>query len=1654
MTEQAGKGVGAIGRARASVAAIEALARIREQARTVATDAERVILAGFSGWGPLAKAFAPEEQAWADMAERIKAALPEQDVQLGMRGTYNAFYTPRPIAAAMWDVLGMFGFDGGPVAELGCGAGVFLATAPDGVPLVGVDRDPTAAAICKLLNPHARVINAPLEEVSVGSDFAAVVGNVPFGDVKLFDPTAPGHVVDSLHNYFIWRATQALTPGGYAVLLTSRYTMDAYDWQPRAAIGEDADFVGAVRLPNGALEGGTDVAADIVILRRKGGTKRRSYGHGWQKSDVATYGADVPINEWWTEEPGAVLGTMKRGSTNRYGLGLLVEPNGKDVVEQLRTFVRRELVPAARERNLMWTAPPDPTVFDVEAAGVVSKEGWHEGTMRLTGDGGVLVVTEGKAQPLPRPGPELLRLLRLRDLAVDLVKAEADHSNTDSVTEPIRADVRAAYEDYVKHHGPLNRYTQRAAGVDPETGEQLWSRVYPTVQGFREDPDAPLVYALEVFADDDGDADEADAGVRAAPAPIQTARQNVPPVRHTTTDDPQQALAWCLDRNAGKVDLAYIARLLRRPIPGPLGDERDSALAEVAGLLGETVFLDPTTRRWVIAEEYCSGDVRGKLLAAQTATKHDAQFARNTAALEKVLPRWLGPGEIVANLGTPWIGPTDVKTFIAEVIGYSATVKRVSSGNNWEIEAQGALRNSVAASAEWGTAKVDAFKLVQLALNGKTPAVYKTVYDDDGEPKSVKDQEASMLAAEKQQELRARFSEWVWECPERTDRLVTLYNHRYNNLAPRKFSGEHITIDGIAPGFKPYAHQPEYVARALVTSAALCGLPVGAGKTNIMAMVAIKLKQAGLVRKPMIVVPNHLIEQIDREIRQLFPAARILSASSSTFKGKDKRGSARKRRSFTARCTTGDWDIVLVTHSAFNLMDVDPETQARYVSDQEQDLYEGLVEGAGGSLKGRMVKNAAKLLDRLRANIKELRHTAKGRDVGIRFEQLGVDYVCVDEFHYYKNLSIPCRTEGFSVRPSKRATDLDMKLRYLRARNSGGPHASLFSGTPISNTMLELYVCMHYTMRPYLKQIGIGSADEWAAAYVRFVSSAEVTVDGGDFQMRTRPAEFVNAPELRVLLSQVADIRTAEQLGLKRPASELRIVPVEPTDTQQWYSSDLVDRAEDVRSQGRFPGPGCDNMLKICSDGRRMATDPTLVGLDDDGYHKLHVVAENIISTWQQHPGKLQIAFLDIGTPTKRKGATVVDYQTYGRLRRLLTEAGMDVSRIRFIHDAKDDNAKAQLFRDCKRGKVDVIFGSTDKLGVGTNIQRLVVAMHHIDAPFRPADVEQRDGRGLRPGNINKLVTIFRYVTKRTFDAYMWQMLTRKLTFISQMLSGNLDRTVEDVTGDDVLSFAAIKAAATDQPLLQEKAEVETTVKKLRLRERAHRQTVARMRKDAPRMRQQARKHAAEAGAWEAIAKAGAGVEVDDDMVTRLHESMARFKYYVSPVDIGGGVMVGWRQWQTQAEEPEPQPLMTIDGGGGQMTELCYRFWKPVQVKNRIRKVLENAADAAALQRDAEAKLLAEATQCDALAEKPFEHAAEITAARARLDQIEAALNEAASGKSGPNKDAGDVVVEADAVEIDLGEFGDFAGMVMGNLEEEVAAGIAAMMGSGFGATP
>lgn len=1559
---------GQVARARASVAALETLAEIRAQARTVATEPERETLAGWSGWGPLAPMFAPKDATWDGIAERVRELLPAGDVDTGMQGTYNAFYTPPAVARVMWRILAGLGFTGGRVLEPGCGGGVFMGEAPDGAAMVGVERDPTAADVCRLRHPGAEVVTGEFQSVRLAGGFAAAIGNVPFGDVRVADPIAPRAVTSALHNYFLWRAVDLLAPGGVAVLLTSRHTMDAIQQGAREEIGKLADFLGAVRLPCGALGGGTDAIADVVILRRRAGG--RPAGHSWADSGRLP-GLPEPVNTWWSTRPGALLGEHVAGSTSRYGLGLLVQarPGDPEPADGL-TRAAGELVAEAHAAGLGWTAPAD--VADLgDTSDVVTADGWHEGTMRTDGQGRVLQARGGRLVVKERPSAELLALLGLRDLAVRLIEAEADHARPDEQITPLREQTARAYAAYVRRWGPLNRSRIVEGEPDEDTGLPTYSRRVPAMGGFRHDPDAPLVFALEVFDEETG---------QAQPAPILSARQNLPTRREERTDDPARALAWCLDRTGGRVDLDLIAGML------------DVDPGQVPALLGDAVFCEPDTRQWVTAEHYLSGDVRAKHAVACRAAKLGAAWQRNADALAAVVPAWLGPAEITANLSAPWIPAEDVAAFVEDLLGQRVDVRHVVETAQWEVDAPPSVRGSVAATEQWGTPEVDAFRLIGLALNGKVPTVYRST----GDGRKVKDDDATMLACQRQQQIRERFAAWVWEDADRSDRLCEIYNHRFNSHAPRRFSGEHITVDGLAPGFEPYPHQLEYVARALATPAALCGHPVGAGKTATMAMTAAKLRQTGLARKPLVAVPNHLIEQVDREFRQLLPAARILTASAATIRA--------NRRAFAARCATGDWDVVIITHSAFSALPVAAETEKRYLEAQEEALRAAVVAASpDGRLKGRMVKALAKRLDNLKARIVTLRNRVFGSDRGVTFEQLGVDHVLIDEAHYFKNLALPVRTDGFSVRPSKRATDLDMKLRWLAQR--GSRYASLFSGTPVSNTMLELYVILQYTMPDRLAALGMPTADAWAATFVQFSSEVEVTVDGGGFRLRTRPRRFVNAPELRLLLSQVADIRTADQLGLPRPGADERLVTVPPTAAQRDYSARLVERAEAVRASGWKPEKGADNMLAVCTDGRRMATDPALVGLRDPDPGKLDRVAATVADLWRAHPDELQIVFLDIGTPNPHKGT-----QTYGRLRALMDERGIPAERVRFVHSARTDGERAQLFADCRAGRVSVVMGSTDKLGVGTNIQPRVVAMHHVDAPYRPADVEQRDGRGLRPGNRHTTVGVYRYVTERTFDAYMWQMLHRKAGFVTQVLSGVVDRTVDDCTADQVISFEAVKAAATGQPLLMEKAKLEADVAKLRNLQRAHAATVRRLGRDLPDMRRHVEAITADADAWRAVAAAATGLADGD--AERAHELMQRYGH-AEPGDRFGGVSVGFGQWWDQSgESPERHPLVMVDGGAGAVTMRATRHWTADKLAARLGDMLTGAGAWVARLDQQAADMRAEIARGEQLQAQPFEHGDELARVLARLDQIDAALHEAATDQP-LSEAAGGIVVDS-----------------------------------------
>jgi N12 class adenine-specific DNA methylase len=1402
---------GPIGRARAGLAAVEVYDRLRTAPPAVVTDADREILAKWPGWGPLAPALdINADGTWAEIGAELRLLLSDREWSNAQQATYNAFYTPPGIAAAGWRILAGLGFDGGRVLEPGCGAGSFIASTPAGLDVdwVGVERDPTTARIAELLHPGAKIIASEFESAAVpGRSADAVIGNVPFGNVAVFDAAAPKEATKSLHNYFIWRSIQSLRPGGVAVLLTSRYTMDSKGAEARRLVAEDADLLGAIRLPGAALtDGGTKVVSDMLVFRRRKDGEEPADPETWHhaREVFADEGVtDTYANAYFTDHPGQVLGTMRPDRAAKGGFTLRVERReGPVPLEADLTEAADRIVQAAvtAGRGFAVDAARGLASFALDAEADPRKER----SIHLDDDGDIVQIREGRPVPVDKPSAELRPLIALRDAALDLIAAESDYSNSDADLAPLRAAVNEHYDTYTAAYGPLNRATTVEGKLDEETGLPTVKTKRPrSMQQFRRDPDYATVLALEVYDPDTGEASKAEMLKR---------RVNRAPVLVDHVDSPAEALGISINQTGG-VDFALVGRLLG------ISDLAAHVRCVEEGL----VFHDPDEQRWMLADEYLSGNVRARLRDAQAAAAIDpGGYDRNVAALTPVIPKDLTPEQIRAELGAPWIPTKIVAEFCAEVFGRAPLeLKYFRDGSDWHLKMPPSQQPATAAA--WGTSRVTAYELVLCALKGTSP----TVTDETDNGRRTNHEETA-LAQAKKQEIQARFRTWCWEDPDRADYLAGRYNERFNAWVPRQFNGEHITIPGMVDGWKPYAHQSDFVQRSIATPRALCAHPVGAGKTATMFMTAIKARELGLANKPIIVVPNHLLEQTVREGMQLFPTAKILMAEENAL-------TAENRRYFAARVATGDWDAVVMTQSVFSRLSVHPSDEAEYIEEMAEELRASVNTAAAGEDSG-LVKRLAKKVDRLRTHAKDrLEHTV---DTGVCWNDLGCDMLLVDEIHYYKNLLTGIRTEGFSTPFSKRATDLDMKLGLLY--RSGG-RAYGFTGTPIANSLIEFYVWQKHFQPDELRQTGVYDPNAWAASYVEFENAVEITPDGGSFRSKIRPAGIRGAAQLRNLAASFLDFRTADSLGIKRPAAEYDLISVDAGPDLDLYMGDLAARADYLRAHPVWkPEKGADNMLKICSDGTKAALDLDLVGLGSDHPGKIESLVEGIADRWRQTRdlilpgdeetgvrGGLQVVFCDLGTPNALKGT-----QVYGKIRAGLITAGVPADRIRFVHDYPKAADKQQLFTDCRNGKVAVLLGSTDKLGVGTNIQTRLTDLWHVDAPWRPADVKQREGRGIRPGNLNELIYVHRLVTRKSFDAYRWQTLEQKQHREETFLAGDQSLDFVADVGDVSLDYGQVKAAAADQPLLTELAEVEAGLAKMELSRTSALRTQNRLRRD------------------------------------------------------------------------------------------------------------------------------------------------------------------------------------------------------------------------------
>ncbi|MEU7822965.1 hypothetical protein [Catellatospora sp. NPDC049133] len=1595
-------------RARANIAALKVLAEVTASGVPASPEQQR-LLARWGGWGSVPQVFDEDKADWAWARDELRQLLTPEEYAAAARTTVNAHYTDAAFVREIWQAVQDLGFAGGQVLEPGSGAGVFIGMAPDSAQMTGVELDPTTARIAQLLYPQAKVLNESFAATRAPANtFDLAVGNVPFANVVLHDPRHNPHGF-SIHNHFIVKSLDLVKPGGLVAVLTSAYTMDAVNPAVRRVLAQSADLVGAVRLPSRAhrTAAGTDAVTDLLVLRKRE-PDRVPDSVEWELTSPITIGEhEKRINDYFIAHPHRVLGELTTGRGLYRDDDLTVRgPVGDELATALRETLAA-IVAEATDRGLTF----NPQTVTTEPVVLVGRaEGRPEGYIQTVGDR-FSVVHDGAVVPHDVPASqaaELRALLGLRDTTMALLDAEsASVDDTDEINQ-LRADLGRRYDTYVAKWGPINRFSLRKTGrVDPETGQAKQARIRPPQGRFREDTYAAAVYALEHFDAETQTAAKVDLFTRRVVAPRPVAQG-----AETAAD----ALAIVMDVH-GRVDLDHVASLL-----GVSSEEaRDQ--------LGELVYADPAASGELTpAAAYLSGNVRAKLLLAQHAAENDPTYDVNVRALEAVIPEDLQPVDIHAALGTVWIKADYVQQFLQETLQDESITVRHLGGSNWIVE--GGDRGGVQSREVWGTPRMAAVKLAAALLEQRLPSVFDVI-EVGGEERRVFNAEATAAARDKAKELDERFGEWVWEDPERAGDLVRVYNDLLNNLVLRTYDNPALALPGLATSFTLRAHQLAAVARIIAEPAVLLAHEVGAGKTLEMVVGAMELRRLGLARKPAVVIPNHMVEQFGREWLQAYPQAKILMVTRDDLAGE-------KRRQFVARCATGDWDAVILTRSAFERIPMSAAEQDKYMR-QELEALERQLDNARAAEEGekpsRTVKRMEKMKIQLEERLKKKMDSVK--DQGITFEQTGLDYVMVDEIHGYVNLATASNIPGAAIAGSARATDLDMKLTYLRAKH-GDRRGRVVTGataTPFPNSITQAYVIQKLLQPDVLRAAGITDFDTWKATFGEVVTSIELSPDGSGFRQNSRFAKFKNVPELLRMFWTAADVKTAEDLNLPTPLLAQRAsdgarlaetVSVPPISEQLDFIAWLGERAEKVRT--RQVKPEEDNMLKISSDGRKAALDMRMVnpGYRPSGPQKVDIMAERIFAIWEQtrdnqyekpggglHPrlGSLQIVFLDQGTPSS------TGFNAYEELRRLLAAKGMPRDMVRFVHEAANDKAKGELFAACRDGRVAVVIGSSEKMGVGTNIQARAVALHHGDCPWKPAEVQQREGRIMRQGNQNPEIQILRYVTERTFDGYMWQTVARKQKFISQVMRGRLDvREIEDI-GEAQLSYNEVMAIAAGNPLLLDKARAEAEVQRLSRSERAH--------------------HNGQASLDRRIAEAERGITRAEQMIAQIDQAMhirqetkgdaftmqVAASHYdqraeagralqaaiaVMPLSqrsvelgaVGGFAVTGfvWRSLQGNAVTLELAgiPDVAATGDGGQIVPASVHMpLHELQAAGAVGLVQRLENKLTALERDRE-KLTAkierhrrEIEQAQAQLGKGFQYATELATARAQLAGIE-----------------------------------------------------------------
>ena len=1365
--------VGKKERFRRNIMAIQLLKKCQEENR-FATPEEQIILSKYVGWGGLSEAFDENNSVWATEYLELSSVLTPEEYASARESTLTAFYTPPEVITAIYKAMEQMGFKEGNLLEPSCGIGNFIGMLPDAMQdskIYGVELDTISAGIAQQLYQKTTIAAEGFEETNLpDSFFDGVVGNVPFGDFKVSDKRYDKHKF-LIHDYFFAKSLDKLRPGGVMALVTSKGTMDKETLAVRKYIAQRAELLGAIRLPNNTFKGnaGTEVVSDILILQKR--DRLIDIEPDWVHLDTDENG--IKMNSYFVQHPEMILGEMKMVS-GRFGMEATCVPyENADLAAQLDEAVANihgEITEYEAEEELEEednSIPADPTVRNFSYTVVDDKIYYRENSRMTPVEVSATAENRIKGMIAIRNSVRTLIELQTEDYPDSEIKAEQERLNR-------------LYDTFSGKYGLINSRANTSA--------------------FSQDSSFSLLSALEIIGED---------GELERKADMFSKRTIKPHTPVTSVDTASEALAVSLGEKA-TIDMDYMMELS--------GKSENEIFEDLKGV----IFLNPLYEygnsyepKYLMADEYLSGNVREKLkIAKNSAELYPKDYKVNVEALQKVQPKDLTASEISVRLGATWLPPDDVQEFIFHLLEtpryaqWNIKVHFSPFTSEWNIEGKSYDKGNVRAYNTYGTSRINAYKIIEETLNLKDVRIFDYIEDDEGKKKAVLNKKETAIAQSKQEMIKQEFQDWIWSDPERRERLCKSYNEKFNSVRPREYDGSHIIFNGMNPEIELREHQKNAVAHILYGGNTLLAHAVGAGKTFEMVAAAQESKRLGLCNKSLFVVPNHLTEQWAAEYLQLYPAANILVATKKDFETKN-------RKKFCGRIATGDYDAVIIGHSQFEKIPMSIERQRAILEQQLEEITGGIAELKRNRGENFSIKQLEKSKKSIKQKLDKLNDQTKKDDV-VTFEELGVDRLFVDESHYYKNLYLYTKMRnvgGIAQTEAQKSSDLFMKCRYLD-EITGGRGTVFATGTPISNSMVELYTIQRYLQYNTLVKNGLQHFDAWASTFGETITAVELTPEGTGYRAKTRFAKFYNLPELMAMFKEIADIKTADMLNLPVPEAKYHNIAVKPSEMQKEMVASLAERAEQVRGGG--VDSSVDNMLKITNDGRKLALDQRMLNdmLPDFEGSKINACVDNIYRIWKENADKksAQLVFCDLSTP-KNDGT----FSVYNDIRKKLIERGIPESEVKFIHEADTDMKKKELFQKTRKGEVRVLLGSTQKMGAGTNVQDKLIALHDVDCPWRPSDLEQRSGRIVRQGNENPQVDIYRYVTEQTFDAYLYQLVEGKQKFASQIMTSKSPvRSAEDID-ETALSYAEIKMLATGNPYIKEKMDLDIQVQKLKM---------------------------------------------------------------------------------------------------------------------------------------------------------------------------------------------------------------------------------------------